>query len=192
MKFLTLLILSLVLFSCGGVTTPETHYYRLSPVDKNKVNPIDLKKNIFTVSDFKTTGMLNNRNLLYIEGNKPNEIKQFYYHQWHDSLDAILTKHFIDYLKLAVNKSGVSSYDYKGIKGRLIRPELQKMEITYSSGSTIISMDIAFKVQDDTGEIILDKIYSASRSSNTKDIYQLTINYNDLLLEIYNNLITDL
>lgn len=191
MKVIFIIASVAFLMSCGGVTTPESHYYRLSPINKTLIETVDINQKKMTVADFTMSGMLINRNLLYVEATKPNEIKQFYYHQWHDSLVKILSGHFIKYTKLATNRD-IATYNYKSFEGLLIIPSLNKMEILYSDTGSVLQVDITFEVQDKHLKTVFSKTYTVSKTYPTRDIYQLTVNYNAVLLEIYKQFIHDI
>lgn len=181
--------LLLLLFSaCSSVTTPDSHYYRLSASDKVKgKSSID---KAYRVSAFKTEGMLNTNNLLYIEKDRPNELMQFHYHQWHAPLSSVLTDNFILYFNATTN-STIFEHDYSSFNGYLIIPVIKSMEIQYSDSSVDLSVNINFKVKQGS-KLILSKTYHAKKTYQTKDIYKLVSNYNEVLQQIYKSFVADI
>jgi len=187
MKLLTILTVFFLL-SCSSVTLPDNHYYRLGTsyvtVAEHKSNK---KINVVT---FKTEGMLGASNLLYSEQSRPNEILQYHYHKWHKPLSSLLTESLIVYLKNNFSRD-ISHYNYSKSDGYLIDALVNKMEIQYDSAGSRLIVSILITVSKDDN-LLLNKTYISEKSYETKDIYQLVTNYNDVLKDIYSDLITDL
>lgn len=177
-----------LLSACSSVSTPDSHYYRLSSVEiTNKLISID---NVFKVSPFKAEGLLNTNNLLYIDKSRPNELKQFHYHQWHASLSSVVTENFIEFISKRTS-ARIVEYDYKSFDGYLIQPSIKTMEIQYADSSASLVLHIEFIVKQ-KGKVIMAKTFKASKISPTKDIYQLVSHYNELLQEIFTKLVEEI
>lgn len=183
--------LYLILFflsACSGVTTPDSHYYRLSTADTtNEKYKID---KIYRLAKFKAEGMLNANNLLYVEKNRPNELKQFHYHQWQASLSSIVTENFIAFFKKTTS-TNIIVHDYSVFDGYLILPVIKTMEIQYSNSAVNLVMNIEFKVKKGS-KFFLSRTYHSKKTYQTRDIYQLVSNYNEVLQDIYAQFIADI
>lgn len=190
MKLFSLLFISL-LTACGSISTPDTHYYRLPEVNTGKTSDNKISKDL-SISTVKVTGMLNSRNILYIEQSRPHEVIQFHYHLWHEQLSKTITDHFMSFLKEAAVNSKVTQYRFKSINGYHIEMSIKNMEIQYSTTGATLYVKADILVNDNKGVLILDKAYESKKTYQTKDIYQLVTNYNNVLLEIYSKFATDL
>lgn len=190
MKFIVFIAV-LFLAGCGSVATPDTHYYRLAELIKNQQSEtVSLTKDL-SVSLFKASGMLNNRNLLFSNEERPNEVVQLHYHLWHDALPNILTRQFIDYLKLSAGNSSVSAYRYSSVNGLHVMVTLDRMEIQYAADTRLI-IKLNMQVKNAKGRVLLDKSYENTEAYDSSDIYQLVTRYNDILRVTYSQLLADL
>jgi len=182
-------VLMLLLISCGSVSTPESHYYRLSS-DKQYSNVIKLDKKI-RIMPFKTNGLLASSYLLYSEKHRPNEVKQYHYHQWHAPLSVVLTHKMTTALKDLLGTE-VRIHDYSTFMGYMIEPSLEEMEIRYVDDGAILVVKLAVIVKDEKSRIVINKKYTAEEENLTKDIYVLVSNYNTVLDIIFNQLAKDM
>lgn len=190
MKLLSILLITL-LTACGSISTPESHYYRLPEPSAGKNSDNKITKDL-SISAVKVTGMLNNRNILYIEQTRPHEVIQFHYHLWHEQLSKTITDHFMSFLKEAAVNNKVTQYRFKSINGYHIEMSIKNMEIQYSTTGATLYVKADILVNDNRGVLVLDKAYESKKLYQTKDIYLLVTNYNNVLLEIYSSFATDL
>ncbi|MDH5517614.1 MAG: ABC-type transport auxiliary lipoprotein family protein [Gammaproteobacteria bacterium] len=189
MKFI-LLMSVLFLAGCGSVATPDSHYYRLEELINPQSQSTLLQSDV-SVSLFKLSGMLNNRNLLFTTEDRPNEVVPLHYHLWHDALGNILTRQFIDYLKLSAGKHQVSAYRYTSVDGLHVVVTLERMEIRYADDSRL-HVKLNARIINSKGSVLLDKDYENSEVSESSDIYQLVSRYNAVLRKTYHQLLEDL
>ncbi|MDH5426056.1 MAG: ABC-type transport auxiliary lipoprotein family protein [Gammaproteobacteria bacterium] len=190
MKFIVFFMAVFLLAGCGSVTTPESHYYRLADVQKEQLAGTDHFNTDVTVSLFKVSGMLNNRNLLYSNESRPNEVMQLHYHLWHDALPKIMTRQFISYLKLSASNAQVSEYRYAAVQGLHVVVSVERMEIQYSSDSRL-HVKLNVQVSNSKGSVLLDKDYENSQAYDSSEIYQLVTHYNDILIKTYSQFLED-
>ena len=191
MKSILLVFIFLLLQSCASVKTPDRHYYRLSTINNNMVQQSVQNRVKLAVSDFATTGLLNSRNLLFIDSKKPNEVKQFNFHFWDSSLSKILTMHFVSYLKLISDNEKISKYSYSSNSGFSVKATVRVMEIVYSEQGAMPVVSIDFQVLNSKNKLVFEKSYSSKKSYKDNEIYGLVTSYNALLVEIYNKFIQD-
>lgn len=192
MKSINLVLIILFLQSCASIKTPERHYYRLPMVNESMLlagvkNTVEL-----AVADFSVTGMLNNRNLLFIDSNKPNELKQFNFHFWDGSVNKILTAHFINYLKLISDDSILTKYNYSVKSGYYVKALVHVMEIEYHQQQASPNVSVDFQLFDANNKLVFEKNYKSKKSHNNKEIYSLVTSYNSLFLDVYNKFISDI
>ena len=190
MKKTVFVLITLLLLSCGTVSTPESHYYRLSSDNKQYSSIKSFDKTI-RIIPFKTTGLLASSYLLYSEKQRPNEVKQYHYHQWHAPLSIVLTNKMTTALK-ALLDTEVSVHDYSSFTGYMVEPSLQEMEIRYVEDGAILVVKLAVIVKDKIAGIVLNKTYISEETNLTKDIYVLVSNYNTVLDNIFSQLANDL
>lgn len=191
MKLLSIL-LTFLLTACSSISTPESHYYRLPEANAGDFSAKNIITKDLVISSVKVTGMLNSRNILYIEQSRPHEVIQFHYHLWHEQLSNAITNHFIGFLKKVSAKNKVTEYRFKSINGYHVQMTIKNMEIQYSASTASLYVKAVIVVNDSKGVTILDKTYDSQKSYQTKEIYQLVTNYNNALTEIYSSFVADL
>lgn len=185
------ILLFLFLTACSSISTPDSHYYRLKEIDISSLSKQSLKIPI-SLESVKVTGLLNNRNLMYVELSHPQEVIQFHYHLWHESLPHLLSKHFTSYVKEA-RQHKKSNTLKDSVDNKLIaRLHINNMEIQYLSNETLLYVNMNVVIMDKSGSIILDKVYSSVRKYQSKEIYQLVTNYNEVLLDVYSEILKDI
>jgi len=183
-------LITLLLISCGTVSTPESHYYRLSSDNKQYPSIKSLDKKI-RIIPFKTTGLLASSYLLYSEKHRPNEVKQYHYHQWHAPLSIVLTNKMTTALRTLLDTE-VSIHDYSSFTGFMVEASLDEMEIRYVDDGASLVVNLVVTVKDWKERIVLNKTYTAEETILTKDIYVLVSNYNTVLDKIFSQFANDL
>lgn len=99
MKNLLLIFLMFALTGCATPpAAPTDHFYRLStPDSKDCGKPLDT--DVLRLDMFRSTGLLRERNIIYINSPESIEFNSYYYHLWHESPAYLIRDHLLDYLR---------------------------------------------------------------------------------------------
>jgi ABC-type uncharacterized transport system auxiliary subunit len=90
---------ALSLSACGGGTAPETHFYRLTPVNGIAPRQGGPLPGAAEVQPLRSEGMISGRAILV--GESPAVIKGYSYHSWWQSPGVMLQESLIDALRQA-------------------------------------------------------------------------------------------
>ncbi len=142
-RFLLLLLAILSLTACGSIEpVPEDRFYRLAEIPGPEPLAQPLLPGVLAVGTIETSGIYNERAILYSEPGRPTELLRYHYHSWIDSPPQLIQDHIALFLRGAavaptvVIDDGQAEWQYR-LTGRLRRFE-REMRGTGSSVTVAI------------------------------------------------------
>ena len=95
------LLWAIVLLSGCVMTTPvpDDHYYRLPPVAVTDRLPTPLFAGPLLLAPVRSSGILDERSLLYTTEAKPDELQRYYYRHWVDAPARMIHAQFSNWLE---------------------------------------------------------------------------------------------
>jgi len=189
-----LLILSVnFLTACGlgGASVPQDHYYKL-PALEISAQP-ETRFEQLVIKPVKATGLYHDRAILYIEQDKPLELKRYHYNFWSETPANLLHNALYQGLSssaLAKNISRdikVSRPDYV-IDSRVVR-----FERVIDSGK--VTIQVALDISVRSGHDVTDqwtKRYSSQQLLTTTSMHPSAEAFGQAVQDICEQLISDL
>lgn len=194
LKVILSICLIAVLVSCvSGTAVPRDHFYRLPEVRSGVKLPTNIKLSaMLQVKSVAVEGLLNDRNLLYVDSKKPYEIQKYFYHQWNESPSVMLRDHLVDFLASTGISDRVAPFSYSEKNTYILNPRLEKMEILYDKGVANLQVVMFVDITDPQAKRLISKKYQAQHAVNNSDIHAIVVGYGEVLKKIYNSLMVDL
>lgn len=127
----------LILAGCGGGGAPDDHFYRLSPPPPDGAYQPAPISGALLVERFRADGVLSQRPILFLERDKPVEVKQYNYHYWVESPPNLIQLQLIDFLR-QVNIAGrVVERSGRVFRGCVLSGTLRKFERVLADGTSV-------------------------------------------------------
>lgn len=181
-----------LLSSCVGNTTmPQDHYYRLPEIESSTIYNVPVLTGVVSVGTVMASGILDERSMLYVEGDKPDEVKYYAYRHWMDSPSKIIRQHLINYFE----KTGAAKISHitheqggerSGVQIRLLKFE---RSVTKDDIKAHVSLRISYKAPQQA-EIL--KTYTAAIEAKDSSVYSTVEAFGLGLESIYEEWLADI
>ncbi len=129
----------------GSTTVPADHFYRL-PAPGNpaegKASSNSLLTGDLAVARLKTSGLLQDRPILYIQSDSPLEVQRYYYHQWADTPANLVQDHMLSFLHNRSTAKRVTRAQARNNSEFLLRGRLLRFERVEQGGTTSAAVEV--------------------------------------------------
>lgn len=149
---MALLCAVVLLTACvGGAKIPEDHYYRLPQVESKERYASPLLEGDTSVNTVMASGILDGRSILYVTGDKPNELKYYAYRHWIDSPSKLIHQHFVRYLE-KTRAAQVSLLESESPRNGVVQIQLLRFErgVLDDRVEARVSLKIGYKTSANT------------------------------------------
>lgn len=94
-------VLCLLAAACAGTAppVPRDHYYRVLVPPPEDQAAAGILPGVLSVPPLETRGLLRERPLLYLDAERPLEMRQYEYHFWSEPLAVLLQDQLVKYLR---------------------------------------------------------------------------------------------
>lgn len=190
-KVLLLFTLAVIITSCVGNTQiPQDHYYRLPAIESSTVYDSPVLAGVVMVDPVMASGILDERSMLYVEDEKPDEVKYYSYRHWMDAPSKMIHQHLISYLEKT--RAARTTREVPG--GERERSEVKisllqfERSITKDSVKARVSLKISYKAAQ-KAKIL--KTYSAAITAKDVSVYSTVKAFGVGLESIYAEWLAD-
>lgn len=192
LRILYLIPVFVFITSCVGNTKiPQDHYYRLPEIESSTVYSSPVLVDVISIDSVLASGVLDERDMLYVEEDKPDEVKYYAYRHWMDAPSKLIRQHLINYLE-KTRAVSVSQVTYEeGMEGGRVIVSLLRFERSVGEDDikALVSLRIRYKPH---GQREIQKTYSVAMEASDKTVYS-TVNAFGLSLEaIYDEWLADI
>ena len=197
MKFsLLILILLPLLTALGGCMSakeiPQDHYYQL-PSHTTSLPQDRLCQGVLGVAHPQVAGLLNERALLTIDGQRPLEIVPARYHFWQETPASLVQHDLVWYLSKRGVAGQVIFYQPGQSVNTLLLPRILALVSQHDGSRYRVLVRIKFTVtKETTGTPLFRKVYEKQHVALGPGSEQQVAAFGAALVEIYEQLITDL
>ncbi len=185
------LLVTVLVSACVSTTpVPEDSFYRLPEPAAAQASAV--VPGTVAVASLRSDSLHRERAILYVDSQKPLQIKRYHYHFWMDSPPKLIQENFLAFLRKAgfadhVVRTGQGRLSDHVIKGRLNRFERL---IEENASQVIVSVELEYASKN-TRLPGLRKQYQIIRNVNGPSIHNAVEAFGLALSEIYENFISD-
>ncbi len=181
--------LALVLLAaCGGGSTPQEAYYRLSPPGDVSARAGGPLKGAVEVPHFRADGLLNDRAILYRQA--ANTLSGYSYHFWWMAPTVMLEQSLVDTLRKANAFDTVTTPELRLNRTYEIVGHIRRLE----RGPSAVSVELELLLRNPrTGAPLLFKTYTQEASvAADADMSSVVSAFSTAVSTIWTNFIADL
>lgn len=186
---------TLLLAACvgGQPPVPEDRFYRLPETDGSEHFAEALLNGTVGIARLSADGLHHERAVLYIESERPLEIRRHHYFYWSDSPPRLIQAHLLDYLRAVGVGERVVPYDPAlrmdhVISGRLLRFE----RLLGAQGPAVaVSLELQLDARGDGGPARIGT-YSVTRPVADGSVNAAVQGFGAALEEIYGRFVAEL
>jgi len=189
-----LLILSVnLLTACGlgGGSVPQDHYYKLPLLDISAQSAPHFKQ--LVIKPVKATGLYHDRAILYIEQEKPLELKRYHYNFWSETPANLLHSALYQGLSSSAIAQSISRDIEASRPDYIIDSRIVRFEREIYSGN--VTVHVALDISVRSGHDISDqwtKRYSSQQLLTTTAMHPSAEAFGRAVQDISEQLISDL
>ncbi len=142
--------LLILLSGCGAPgVVPQDSYYRMG--DPESVTPAgSMLDGIVVVPRFLADGLASERNVVYVQSNSSQVLKQYNYHFWSESPTRMIQERTVDYLRLARVASTVVTPEFRAAAEYQLTGKIKRLEQIRGPGPrVVVSLEFGlYRVRD--------------------------------------------
>lgn len=187
-------LVAAALAGCGeqGVPVPTDRFHRLAVAGPESVYTSPRLHGILEVERFDAAGVLQGRQIIFVEHDSPNVLHEYHYHLWVDPPTRLLQNVTADYLREA------NLADQVIVAGLRIEPnytlagEIRQLEHVVGN-SARVSVELEFRLRkNETDSLVWAKTYKATRDVADDTVGSATRAMAEAVAEILTRLSADL
>lgn len=191
--------LALVLSACAGSSmVPEDHFYRLPAIKQTDSLKLPPLFNRLGVAEPEADGLYRERAAMYVESDRPLELKRYHYRHWVYSPPVLIQQYLHDYLQaskvagVVVKYSGDQDVD-EIIGGRILRFERL---VGNTQAEVLVTLELYLQQSsDDNGAdgpaLIFNKQYSRQLAVKDNAFYSSAELFGEALQQIFQQFVED-
>lgn len=188
-----LLALALTAGCVGGRTVvPEDVYYRLPGPGSVTAMAQPLVEERLGVDRIEADGLHQERALLYVDAERPYELRRYHYHYWIDAPGRVVQDHLIAYLRAAGAAGAVSRHEPDTAVGAVVTGRLLRFERVLDGGARVaVTLELTYRAPA-SGPVILRREYTARRSARNETMAATVEAFGEALQAVYDKFLAEL
>lgn len=177
-----------------STTVPQDHYYRLPDPQPATVADAGLARDTLAVAPFHTTGLYQERSILYIDTQQPLEVNRYHYHHWIKSPVYLVQEHMLDYLRETGVAARVIRHEPGVDADSLINGTIKRFErhTGPDRDEVRVTLELSYTDPDSQGASPWTREYSVIQPTPGRTIQDVISAFGAALDEICNNFVRDI
>lgn len=185
-----LTLLTVLLGGCLSASrVPEDHFYKLPDIEQAQCGLNT--EGVIAVAPLHAYSLHGERALVYIETDKPLELKRYHYHHWMESPTRLIQSHLMDFLERCHAGASIIAYAPGETYDTLVRGKILNLERTISqTGSeVVVGLELEFSGKNMHG---FHHEYRVRLPVNGSGVHDTVSAIGKALLEVYGKFTADL
>ena len=187
-------VLCLLAAACAGAAppVPRDHYYRVLVPAPEARSGAEVLPGVLSVPPLETRGLLRERPLLYVDGRRPLEVRQYDYHFWSEPLAVLIQDQLVAYLRggrmarSVLSSSAHVPSDFE-LVGRVTRVE---QHMAGPAAGVLVELELGVVKSADNRLVVLET-YRVERPARDASVIASVEAMNGALAEIFERFLAD-
>lgn len=190
---ISLLALVLIVGCVGGPTVvPEDVYYRLPEPGSVKAMARPLVEGRLGVDRIETDGLHQERALLYVDADRPHELRRYHYHYWTGAPGRVVQDHLIAYLRAADAAGAVSRHEPDTEVDAVVTGRLLRFERVLDGGAGVaVTVELTYR-EPAAGPLRLRREYTVRRPARNETMAATVEAFGTALQAAYGEFLAEL
>lgn len=170
---------------------PQDSFYRMG--DPVSVSPADAAlEGVVVVPRFIADGLISERNVVYVQANSPQVLKQYNYHFWSESPTRMFQEKTVEYLRRAGVATTVVTPEFRAAADYQLTGKIKRLEqVRGSSPRVVVALEFGlYRVRDN--RLLHLQTYLQEQPIESDDVGRATEAMGASLLTILSQLKDDL
>lgn len=181
-RFLAVLLIMLCLSACGSVpSVPADRFYRLQPVSGLQTRALP---GAVSVGPFRADSLYAERPIIYVDGARPRELRQYHYHLWLYPPAQSVQSHLSASLGSALDFTESDNAPY-ALDGRVLG-----FERVISEGGSKAVVSLGLRLMAD-GKVLLNKTCQAEQAAADDSLGAFVVAMEQALGRVYAEFLID-
>ena len=192
-------VLSVVLTSCAGsAKVPEDHFYRLPVITLSANGDAPQLSGRIEIEEPETDGLYRERSIMYLDVNRPLEIKQYHYRHWMYRPGLLVQQYLLEYFQKRYPDKPVIKYTASGNADNIIGGRVVRFERVIGNSQTEILVELKLHLKKNKNslnsvkpEVLHEEIYSRKIIAKGNSFHTTAEVFGEALQQIFQQFSTD-